>query len=228
MLDPDRDYTDSDLENQELFALGDPVLVCRWRLSGRRLPMANRHLRALGWRVVDGAPLTPEFLAWVRQHMEQTLDSGTADVPDGVLMLLVDGEGRAAMAAGPYEPLADATVAALLDRAKTAGTEAASTAVAPETVWAASDGALTAGFASPDACGGAGTLVLDLAKTLGIPVAFDPDLAARLGEGAAFDEVFLVSDEHGVVAASDCTGPLGERLAAGYGRLLEATADGRR
>ena len=29
------------------FKLGTPALVCRWRLASGRLPLENRHLRAL-------------------------------------------------------------------------------------------------------------------------------------------------------------------------------------
>ena len=54
MLDPDRDYTDADLAALDEFTLGEPVLVCRWRLSDRRIPMAGRHIRALGERVKIG------------------------------------------------------------------------------------------------------------------------------------------------------------------------------
>ena len=36
------------------FRLGEPALVCRWRLANRKLPMENRHLRALAGRTVNG------------------------------------------------------------------------------------------------------------------------------------------------------------------------------
>ena len=37
------------------FELGEPALVCRWRIAGGRLPLENRHLRALGARNYDCA-----------------------------------------------------------------------------------------------------------------------------------------------------------------------------
>ena len=37
----------------------------------------------------------------------------------------------------------------------------------------------------------------------------------------AFDEAFLVSDEHGIVPASNASGPRSERFAEGYAKLLE-------
>ena len=52
------------------FKLGTPALVCRWRLAGKRVPMENRHLRALSDRYVNGARVSPELVAWAKQHIE--------------------------------------------------------------------------------------------------------------------------------------------------------------
>ena len=71
---------------------------------------------------------------------------------------------------------------------------------------------------------GAASLVLDLAATLGIPVERADSLAEDLEMGAACDEAFLVSDEHGVVPASDAKGPMGERFAQSWEALLAKTA----
>ena len=100
------------------FELGEPALVCRWRIAGGRLPLENRHLRALGARTVMGRPVSTQLLSWAKQHIEWTLADGSAATPDGVLMLLMDAEGRAAMSVGPYEPLADTSAAALAERAR--------------------------------------------------------------------------------------------------------------
>ena len=88
------------------FKLGTPALVCRWRLASGRLPLENRHLRALSRRVLDDEPVSPQLIAWAKQHVEWTLREGSAENPNGVLMLIVDEEGQAAMTVGPYEPLA--------------------------------------------------------------------------------------------------------------------------
>ena len=72
----------------EDFALGTPALVCRWRLADRTLPLENRHLRALSRRVVDDAPVSPQLVAWAKQHIEWTLGSGASRYPDGVLMVI--------------------------------------------------------------------------------------------------------------------------------------------
>lgn len=231
MLDPERDYTDSDLaamEAEELerlksFKLGEPALVCRWRLAERSLPLANRHLRALGARTVNGAPLTPELLGWVKQHVEWTLGDGAWEHPDGVLMVVVDKDGQAAMSLGEFEPLADTSGTALRGRARLGGVEAGETGVAPEVLFAERDGALVAGLAEDAPRAGAVSLVLDLASTLGLPVTFEPTLA----DGDDGD-VFLVSDEHGVVPASDGAGELGARFAEHYAKLLAATKPPRR
>lgn len=206
----------------EEFTLGEPVLVCRWRLANRSLPAANRHLRALGRRNVNGARPTKQLLGWAKQHIEWTLAEGTVEHPDGVLMLAIDAEGRAAMTAGDYTPLADVSLAGLVRRARAAEREADETDVAPEVLWVARDGRLVCGIPAGQQASGATSLVLDLAASLGIPVELDASLARAVEAGTArFDEAFLVSDEHGVVAASDASGSVAERFAAGFERLRE-------
>lgn len=209
--------------NDEMsFELGEPALVCRWRLANRRLPLENRHLRALLARSVNGQQVTTELAAWAKQHLEWNLEQGALAQPDGVLMLVVDTRGRAAMSVGPYAELQDVSLEALARRAHAAATEAATTGVAPETLWVAREGALLW-----DPCGapsGAASLMVQLAQTLGVPVAEREGLAQAVLDGsAAFEECFLVSDEHGVVPARDAAGQLGTRFKDGYQRLLERT-----
>ena len=45
-------------EAVEKFTLDKPALVCRWRMSNKKVPMLNRHIRALSERLVQGEPLT--------------------------------------------------------------------------------------------------------------------------------------------------------------------------
>ncbi len=206
------------------FALGRPALVCRWRLAGRALPLENRHLRALGRRLVAGEPVSKQLVAWAKQHIEWTLADGATRHPDGVLMLVLDEAGRAAMTVGPYEPLAVTTSSALAERAQLAAREAAETGVAPETLWVVRGDVLVAGCPIDQPLSGAASLVADLAKTTGVPVSREADLARRVMNGDKdHDELLLVSDEHGVVPASDAAGPHARRLADGYARLLETT-----
>lgn len=210
------------------FKLGTPALVCRWRLANRHLPLENRHLRALLARTVNGSRVTPELAAWAKQHMEWTLEQGAAAHPDGTLMLVIDTQGRAAMTAGPYVPLGDTTTAGILARAEQAHSEAAATGVAPETLWVARGGQLLWDPGEGCSASGAASLVEQLAQTMGIEVQVCPGLIDAAREDTfARTEVFLVSDEHGVVPACDATGELGTRLAQGYERLLAVRPGGR-
>lgn len=52
------------------------------------------------------------------------------------------------------------------------------------------------------------------------PLRDDGLLGAVLAGDAAYDEVFLVSDEHGVVPAADASGDRSERFRQGYAKLL--------
>lgn len=209
----------------EGFTLGRPALVCRWRLAGRSLPLENRHLRALAWRSVGGSPVSTQLVAWAKQHIEWTLADGAAENPDGVLMLVIDEEGRAAMSVGPYRPLRARTVAALAERARTASEEAESTGVAPESVWLVQGERLVWGVGPEERPSGAASLMADLASTVGFAVERRADLAADLRAGTVdYDEVFLVSDEHGVVCSSEMACPRAERFVRGYARLLDSAS----
>lgn len=86
--------------NHKLFK--NPVLVCRWRLHDGELPLINRHLRAL---VARSRMVTPELVAWIKEHITDTLKKGSQENPDGVLMLLLDESGAAVMTVGPFSPL---------------------------------------------------------------------------------------------------------------------------
>lgn len=210
------------------FELGTPVLVCRWRLAGGRLPLENRHLRAFAAR---GASMP--LVSWAKQHIEWTLEDGATDNPDGVLMIVVDDQGQAAMSVGPYAPLTSTDATALAARATqareekpivpTAEKDARATGyepriVAPETLWGARDGALCCALAEDATLSGAASLVADLAKARHVEVWWGTDPLE-----AGCDELFLVSDEHGVVPAADRAGETGALLAADYAHLLEKT-----
>ena len=49
-------------------------------------------------------------------------------------------------------------------------------------------------------------------------------LQDEVERGDHFDELFLVSDEHGVVPASDAAGRRAQRFADGYQKLLDSMA----
>ena len=187
-------------ENVEGFVLGNPSLICRWRLSGTDLALENRHLRALSHRVVNNKDIGPQLVAWAKQHIEWTLDKGAVSHASGVLMLVVDEEGKAAMSVGDYVALQDISYKALMDRVKFSYNEATVTNVAPEVVWAVKNDTLVCGLADDSLASGVVTLVLDLAKTKGVQVEFDSNLLGKVADGISnYDEVFITSDEHGVV-----------------------------
>ncbi len=122
-----------ELRAAQEFKTDTPSLVCRWRISGGALPLENRHLRALGKRIVGGRAVSPHLIAWAKQHIEGTLKEGSLEHPDGVLMLVLDKNGKAAMAVGPYEALHKTSLLSLSRRAQTAQKERAETNCAPET-----------------------------------------------------------------------------------------------
>ncbi len=207
----------------EEFRLGNPAIVCRWRLSGGKLPLESRHLRALSGRKTTGEVVSPALVAWAKQHLEWTLESGSAEHPDGVLMLVVDEGGKAAMTVGEYAPLAHTTANDLLLRAASAWKEAEETHVSPEDLWLVR-GETLVWCTSPDFCpSGSSSLIDDLARTLGMTVTHeDGALIRATAQGFSCDEAFLVSDEHGVVPASDRCGMRAQKFAASYQKLLHS------
>lgn len=205
------------------FTLSTPVLVCRWRLALGRLPLRNRHLRALSQRMVGDKPLSSALLGWVRQHLEWTLEDGSRQYHDGTLMLVVDDTGKAAMSAGPYKPLKERSANDLVVRARGAQVERRTCGIAPEELWVVRDGVLMRASIGP--AGGCSSLVADLAHTVGLSVSEDLRLIDEVYyEGfKRADEVFLASDEHGVVMATDRGGTIAERFANSYVVLVDKT-----
>ncbi|MBS5866046.1 hypothetical protein [Olegusella massiliensis] len=196
------------------FELGTPSLICRWRLANGGLPLENRHLRAFSQRGVD-----PALVSWAKQHIEWTLADGAAGNLDGVLMVVVDEEGQAAMSVGPYKALGDTSINALLQRAMQAQTEASRTGVAPETLWAVTAGQITSYLDPAEKLAGASSLVSDLMVAHHLQFTYEAQISDAQALAAA-DEVFLVSDEHGVVAAAGKLGKYAKQMAADYQKLL--------
>lgn len=206
----------------EEFKLGDPVVVCRWRLSNGTLPLENRHLRALAARNVPEGIITPMLIAWAKQHMEWTLQDGSAEHPNGILMLVLDKTGKAAMTVGPYRGLTRVSANDLLRRAAGSKEEAVALGVSPEDLWVVRNGNLVWGTSTDFTPSGASSLISDLALTMGLPVTRDENLLEDLSvRGFTDEEVFLVSDEHGVVVSSDHPGNRASKFAASYKRLFK-------
>lgn len=263
-------------QQEKRITIGKPVLVCRWRLSQGALPLLERHMKALAARSVKGKPVTPELVGWAKQHIEWTLNPKNENEKNGVLMLVVDGEGKAAMSIGPYRALAlcsdgdsadSLDRALLIERAQRAQKEASQTGVAPEVLWAVHiDGTKNAARDPADCSGGRSdyvhakpqliigvpqgsilsglnSLIFDLAKTKGYEVTFDEELVEHQKEetgpsliqdaqehqlqqdaspAPSYDEIFLASDEHGIVG--DPNGVVTSEFTAYYDKLLKASA----
>lgn len=178
-------------------------------------------MRALAAREVNGAKVSAGLVAWAKQHVEWTLADGASEHPDGVLMIAVDKLGRAAMSVGAYRSLRHTTANDLFGRAQGSWREAKATRVSPEDLWIVRGDALVWCTSSEFAPSGASSLIDDLARTLGMPVKRDEDLLERSSlRGMHADEVFLVSDEHGVVPASDLGARRAQKFADSYQKLL--------
>lgn len=180
------------------FELGEPALVCRWRMAGKKVPMLNRHIRALAARRVNGAPINRNLVSWAKQHIEWSLAEGDFTERDGVLMVVVDVDGQAAMSVGAYEPLADTSLEALAARSEAARREAGEAGVASEALCAVDGNQLLIVVDEGEAPCGTVTLVEQLAQTRGLTL-----VSADLDRVCAGQSPFLVSDEHGIVPSSD-------------------------
>lgn len=207
------------------FSLEKPSCICRWRIYNQQLPLENRLLRALSRRVVNGKQVDKRLVAWAKQHIEWTLASGSQCYPNGVLMLVIDEKGQAAMSVGPYTNLAHPHLSTFCARAQIAQEEANITHVAPESLWARRADTLLWCAQDIEQPNGVTSLMIDLAKTLGIRVIKDKNLLNEVqSKQAEVSEVFLVSDEHGVVIDNDHSSSLTKQLAQSYLKLLQSTS----
>ncbi len=210
-------------EREAEFQLDKPALVCRWRMAKRAVPMLNRHIRALSQRRVNGEPLSTNMLSWAKQHVEWSLDAGVYDDPNGVLMLVIDVNGNAAMTVGNYESLPDVSVEALCARAQEARAEQLETGVAPEVLCCIEGETLYVGASPEEHLCGAMTLIKQLAEVRGYQIKHASDLPqAALSNGS----YILVSDEHGVVlaagtAAAEQDTETAQFLATGLAKLFK-------
>lgn len=211
------------MDNEEL---GEVRLCCRWRVVSGRVPLKNRHMRALGARTLGGEKLPAPLVAWVRERVEWTLGS-IADHDDATLVLKVREGGQATLDVVEYGRPKECTANRLVACAVRGRREAEACGVSPEDLWVVSDGRLLWGLAMGAYPSGTSSLVSQLARTLGYAVTVVDDLVERVAEtGIGRDkEVFLASDEHGIVAASNRNGPVAERFERSYETLL---ADERR
>lgn len=177
----------------------------RWRLAGGKLPLYERHLRSLP-RYGVSAPLQ----AWIRSRLEWTIENMTSEHPNGVLCIQVEDEDRVTVTVAPAReaPKAGCELEALKEYGN---------------VWFVSDGALTP-YEEPRTA--TDTLVRDLAKTLGYLVLETVQTESASSACCATvcyenpgDELFLVSDEFGVVPQGNVIGPITQRMVECFDKL---------
>ncbi len=203
---------DAKTPNLQGFSLEHPALIVRWKLKNRTLPLQNRHLRALSERMVNGGQVSSQLVAWAKQHIEWTLESGAIDHPNGVLMLVVDMDGQAVMSTGPHMELEVSSADELAKRAEASRSDLLGGGVAPEVLWAYANDVLVCGAHEDDIPSGMTSLVLDLAQTLKLEVRFSENLAQEVLDGHEFEEVFLSSDEHGIVIPTNADYKIAKRM----------------
>lgn len=202
--------------------MGAAAFVCRWRLVDGTLPMKGRHLRALGARKVHGTKISDQHIAWASQHIDWTLFEAAKGFPDAVLIVYVDEALQMGMGVSELKPLARRSANDLVRRAQASLEEARRTGVSAEDLWVVRDGVLIRSITTPSYESGTTSLVRDLAKTLGKPIQCSEYLVDEVAMRGfrPNDQVFLTSDEYGIVPASDRGGQTVDSFAKYYETLL--------
>lgn len=175
----------------------------RWRLSGGKLPMRERHLRSLLSLGIDGP-----MQSWVRTRIEFVLDNHAAEHPDGAMHLVIAPDGKVTFS---VEPLRELPVVGAANVDIATGSVAG---IPDATVWLVGEKRLVA--VAPDGLVSAiDTTLRDLASTLGYAV----EARAVSADEAQGAEVFATTDEHGVVPVEGCSGEQTAKFAELLGRL---------
>ena len=175
----------------------------RWRLSGGKLPMRERHLRSLLSLGIDGP-----MQAWVRTRIEYVLENHAAEHPDGAMHLVIAPDGKVTFS---VEPLRELPQVGAGDVDVAAGTVAG---ISDATVWLAGEKRLVAAVQN-GLVSAIDTTLRDLAATLGYTV----EERAVASDDAQGLELFVTTDEHGVVTVEGCSGEQASKFAELLGRL---------
>jgi hypothetical protein len=185
-------------------AVTEPFDV-RWRLFDGTLPMRERHMRSLAAHGM-GSPMQ----AWMRVRIEYMLENHAVENPDGVLHIVAGSDGSVKFSVEPLGETPRITEGDLVD-----GTTLTCGNV-PGIVWVAQGDRLVA--ASEDALvSAASTTLRDLALTLHYDVDTKPVTLAQAKDDYA--EIFVVSDEFGVLPVVGHEGEVGEKFAGLLARL---------
>ena len=167
-------------------------LEFRWRYTNKTIHLYERRLRSL-----SAFNVGPAVQAWVRSRLEWVRDNKFYELPDGLVVLTIDPEGMVDIQQEEL-PQAPVLTRAMLDAGEL-----------PGTLWAARNGQL---FVEQEPRHAADTLVRDLAKTLGYEVV--------VGELSLDDgEVFVVSDEFGILPLEETQGQVTNKLIECFDKL---------
>lgn len=181
----------------------EPLSVT-WRLSGARVPLLERHLRALAERGVGSA-----LHAWLRSRLEWAFEHHAIEHPDGSITIGIDPQGDVTISVAPYVGPEGDPIATTIERGgHVIDGDGAS-------VWIRIGERVATPPFPPAAPRGSRSLVIDLARTLGWEVEVR-ELTVEDIERA--DEAFFVSDVHGVVSDGR-GGEFAARMQACFARL---------
>jgi len=194
--------------------MDDEKLVLRWRIHEGRLPLRQRHIRALG-----ALELPEALVGWVLERLDWAVMNMLGPGSEAVLVVELDRAREARMSLAEVAPPPSLGAGDLVEEQGFVLGAAVGAEPLAGDVWLELDGALAA--STPEVTSGTGTLGLDVARTLGIPceVGLQPLAVAR--QAAEAGRAFLLSDEFGFVpigAAPAASGPAA-RMREAFSRL---------
>ena len=181
-------------------------LLFHWRYASRKIQLYERRLRSLAAFNVG-----PAVQAGVRSRLEWMQDNRLYEQPDGVLELSIDPEGDVAMRMLPVTP------APAFDEGSLSweGDELAGCAL-EGTLWVLRE--QRAHVVPADIRHAADTFTRDLVTTLGATMDETPVTRGML-DGA---EIFVISDEHGIVPCEGHDGTMTGKLSSCFDKLWSA------
>ena len=151
------------------------------------------HLYERRLRSLAAFNVGPAVQAWVRSRLEWVRDNKFYEMPSGVIVLTIDPEGEVDI---QQEELGETPQFTAADEAQ-------------GTLWVAKDGEV---YTAEPAKHAADTLVRDLCKTLGYELVDQPIDDEDV-------EVFIVSDEFGIIACQGKEGPIVQKLTECFEKL---------
>jgi hypothetical protein len=166
-------------------------ITLRWRVHKGKLLFYRRHLRAL-----KPLGLPAPLMGWIGERLEWAVDNMFNEDSEGVLVLRINPENDVTLSLDEVCEAPRLTMGDLLvENEVIVGVQHDGELVAG-TVWLEKEGVLCA--SCDELVSATGTLVRDLAATLGLPIEVSPQRQADAAN-AGGAPVFLISDEFGFV-----------------------------